>query len=137
MAVQVSLSDRLAELTPAQLQTLELMAEGLSNGEIAARRVVSTRTVEGNVNAIFTKLGLAQDSRLERRVTAVLFFRAASAERMGDVDADMLYSALAGASFTVEAARRTIGRDVAGADHLLLEALERLGSVLETVRRAA
>ncbi len=74
-------TDALAELTPAQLGTLELMAAGLSNTAIASRRVVSPRTIEGNVNAIFCKLGLRSESLLDRRVAAVLLYRAAREEQ--------------------------------------------------------
>lgn len=48
-------------LTSRQLDVLGLMADGLSNGEIAARLIVSKKTVEHHVSAIFSKLGV--DSR--------------------------------------------------------------------------
>jgi DNA-binding CsgD family transcriptional regulator/tetratricopeptide (TPR) repeat protein len=43
-------------LTPRQRQILELMAESLSNREIADRLFVSTKTVENHVSAILLKL---------------------------------------------------------------------------------
>lgn len=46
-------------LTPREEQVLELLAEGLSNGDIAARLVISPRTAEHHVGHILAKLGLA------------------------------------------------------------------------------
>ncbi|MCA2229990.1 ATP-binding protein [Nonomuraea aurantiaca] len=44
-------------LTRRELQVAGLVAEGLSNKEIASRLTVSQRTAEGHVNHILTKLG--------------------------------------------------------------------------------
>jgi DNA-binding CsgD family transcriptional regulator/tetratricopeptide (TPR) repeat protein len=44
-------------LTDRQLEILRLVGTGLSNAEIAARLVVSTRTVDHHVSAILQKLG--------------------------------------------------------------------------------
>jgi ATP/maltotriose-dependent transcriptional regulator MalT len=46
-----------AGLTARQLEVLALIAEGLTNAEIAERLVVSTRTAEHHVAAVLTKLG--------------------------------------------------------------------------------
>jgi DNA-binding NarL/FixJ family response regulator len=46
-----------AGLTTRQLQVLALLAEGLTNAEIAERLVVSPRTAEHHVAAVLTKLG--------------------------------------------------------------------------------
>ena len=51
---------------------LALMAEGRSNGAIAAALVVSERAVEKHVGNIFMKLGLAPSDADHRRVLAVL-----------------------------------------------------------------
>jgi DNA-binding NarL/FixJ family response regulator len=51
---------------------LALMAEGRSNGAIAASLVVSERAVEKHVANIFSKLTLAPSDADNRRVLAVL-----------------------------------------------------------------
>jgi DNA-binding NarL/FixJ family response regulator len=45
------------ELTPREAEVLALIAEGLTNSEIAERLVVSAATVKSHVNHIFAKIG--------------------------------------------------------------------------------
>jgi LuxR family maltose regulon positive regulatory protein len=45
-------------LSRRELQVLQLIAEGLSNGEIAVRLVISLSTVKGHTSTIYSKLGV-------------------------------------------------------------------------------
>ena len=47
-----------AHLTKRELEVADLIAEGLTNKEIAARWVISPRTAQGHVEHLLTKLGL-------------------------------------------------------------------------------
>ncbi|WP_037353632.1 response regulator [Amycolatopsis orientalis] len=62
----------LERLSPREREVLALMAEGLGNGTIAERLVVTDGAVHKHIRSIFAKLDLAPDDSADRRVTAVL-----------------------------------------------------------------
>jgi DNA-binding NarL/FixJ family response regulator len=59
-------------LTAREKEVLALMAEGRSNGAIAAALHVTEKAVAKHINSIFTKLDLPLDTDDHRRVRAVL-----------------------------------------------------------------
>jgi len=66
--------DLLDQLSRRELEALALMAEGRSNRAIGEHLNVELKTVEAHVSRVFTKLGLAEDRYVNRRVLAVLAF---------------------------------------------------------------
>ena len=72
-----SRTTELDRLTPRELDVLGLMAQGLSNGGIAERLVVSLGAVEKHISNVFSKLDLDQEQSAHRRVLAVLTYLAA------------------------------------------------------------
>lgn len=54
------------DLTARELQVLELISEGLSNGQIAERLYISRKTVSVHVSAILRKLGAASRTEAAR-----------------------------------------------------------------------
>lgn len=57
------------ELTTREREVAELVALGLSNGEVAARLYVSRRTVEANLSRVYAKLGLRTRTELASRLS--------------------------------------------------------------------
>ena len=66
--------DLLDQLSPRELEVLELMADGRSNCAIGEQLTVELKTVETHVSRVFTKLQLNGDRSENRRVLAVLTF---------------------------------------------------------------
>ncbi|MGI9625031.1 MAG: response regulator [Acidimicrobiales bacterium] len=64
----------LERLTPRELEVLAAMAEGLSNGGVGEKLVISQGAVEKHVGNVFMKLGLEPGDSAHRRVLAVLAF---------------------------------------------------------------
>ncbi|MDQ4133422.1 MAG: response regulator transcription factor [Actinomycetota bacterium] len=59
-------------LTAREIDVLTGMAQGKNNAAIAASLCLSERAIEKHSNAIFSKLGLAEERDINRRVKAVL-----------------------------------------------------------------
>lgn len=64
----------LDRLSPREREVLEQMALGKNNAAIAAALFLTERAVEKHTNAIFGKLGFAEEPDLNRRVAAVLMY---------------------------------------------------------------
>jgi DNA-binding CsgD family transcriptional regulator len=61
----------LAGLTERQAEVLELLAEGMTDGEIAQRLVLSVRTVNRHVSSILDKLGVRTRRDAARQLAAM------------------------------------------------------------------
>jgi DNA-binding NarL/FixJ family response regulator len=68
---------RVSALTSVQIETLKLVAQGLSNSEIAKRRFVKESSVEVTITRMAKALGMPQDAATNNRVhLANVYFRA-------------------------------------------------------------
>lgn len=74
MVGRARLASPLDQLTDREREVLTLMAEGRSNQAVSERLSLSTKSIEGYVRNIFTKLGLADAPDDHRRVLAVLTY---------------------------------------------------------------
>ncbi|HEY4454813.1 MAG TPA: response regulator transcription factor [Pseudonocardiaceae bacterium] len=74
LMVRTRPDNRLARLSARERDVLAVMAEGLGNGAIAERLVVTEGAVHKHIRSIFAKLDLAPTDRADRRVTAVLHY---------------------------------------------------------------
>jgi len=64
LVAQLRSGGRPAVLSPREAEVAELVAEGLTNRQIAERLVISERTAENHVQHILTKLGFATRSQI-------------------------------------------------------------------------
>ncbi|NYG59834.1 putative ATPase/DNA-binding CsgD family transcriptional regulator [Nocardioides daedukensis] len=64
-----AVADTLAMLTPREREVAGLVAKGLSNKEIAARLVLSPRTIEGHVEHVLQKLCLTSRTQIPGTLT--------------------------------------------------------------------
>jgi non-specific serine/threonine protein kinase len=64
LAIPATGTQPLAPLTPREQQVAELVAQGLSNKDIATRLVIAQRTAEGHVERILAKLGFTTRTHL-------------------------------------------------------------------------
>jgi DNA-binding NarL/FixJ family response regulator len=69
-------NSKLAQLTPREREVLSGVAAGKSNSAIAEALFMTRRAVEKNINSIFSKLGLRDETEVSRRVRAALLFLA-------------------------------------------------------------
>jgi two-component system, NarL family, response regulator DevR len=72
----------IADLTPQQRKILFLIAEGLTNREIAARLFLAEKTVKNHVTALLSRLGVAH--RTQAAMIAANWARSAPAEKASD-----------------------------------------------------
>lgn len=62
----------LDDLTPREMEVLELIAQGYSNGGIAEKLVLSAKSVERHINSMYQKLHLSMEDNIHPRVKAVI-----------------------------------------------------------------
>ena len=76
-------SSPLATLSKRELEVLDQVARGKSNGAVGEALFLSERAVEKHINALFAKLGLTAAPDVNRRVTAVLLLLSERDARKG------------------------------------------------------
>jgi DNA-binding NarL/FixJ family response regulator len=55
-----------SQLTPQELQVARMVAEGLSNKEVAAQLFLSPRTIDAHLRRVFAKLEITSRTQLAR-----------------------------------------------------------------------
>jgi two-component system response regulator FixJ len=70
-SLRQELTERLAQLSPRQKEVMHLVAEGLSNKEIALRLGISPRTVENYRAWVMERMGAANLAELVRKVLMI------------------------------------------------------------------
>jgi DNA-binding NarL/FixJ family response regulator len=82
---KIGLPGAIGDLTDVQLETLRLMAQGLSNAEIAKRRFVTEKSVETAIARLAKIMGVESDpSRNQRVHMAKVYFRALGIDPGGE-----------------------------------------------------
>ncbi len=76
-------SGRFAKLTSGQVEVLGLLAKGMSNSEIAAKRGVGVRAVEQTIHRIYKALGIGSKGETSSRVTAARIYSLEMGPRRG------------------------------------------------------
>jgi DNA-binding NarL/FixJ family response regulator len=78
---RIPLNPAFGTLTDVQIETLKLVAEGLSNSEIAIQRSVSQKSIEQTIARVAKALGITPDSKSNQRVhIARVYFRSIGAK---------------------------------------------------------
>lgn len=73
--VELKTLPRLSNLSNSQVEIIRLVADGLSNSEIAKERSVTEKSVEQTLSRIMKKLNMPMDERKNRRVEIAKYFR--------------------------------------------------------------
>jgi DNA-binding NarL/FixJ family response regulator len=73
--LEEELQRRSVGLTAREIDVLQLVADGLSNAEIADRLVLSERTVHAHLRSIFDKLGVNSRTAAAHAVASLLASR--------------------------------------------------------------
>lgn len=80
---QVQSDSPLAKLTGKQIEVLRLVAQGLSNAEIAKQRDLGVRAVEQTIHRIYQALEVGDDESVSPRVLAARIYSAQMGLRRG------------------------------------------------------
>ena len=74
LVIDLPMNHPIRSLSASQVSILRLLAEGLSNAEIAKRRGITVRSAERLISRTFQALGVANDSALNARVMAARIY---------------------------------------------------------------